>query len=71
MNVIKRMINKFKTRKQTTFCYCPKCRNELTSSDSFVYEIDGIVKYRCDKCRNVSFWDFIHLSSTGVENLCR
>ena len=46
--------------KQTCFVYCPKCRNELVSSNSFVEDKDGIVKYKCDKCGNISFWDFIH-----------
>lgn len=46
--------------KQTCFVYCPMCRNELVSSDSFVEDKDGIVKYKCDKCGNISFWDFIH-----------
>lgn len=60
MGFIKRIINKFKTRKQTCFVYCPMCRNELISSNSFVQDIDGIVKYKCDICGNISFWDFIH-----------
>ena len=47
-------------RRQTGFVYCPKCRNELVSSDSFVEDIDGIVKYECDRCGNVSFWDFAY-----------
>lgn len=46
--------------KQTCFVYCPMCRNELVSSDSFVEDKDGIVKYKCDKCGNISFWDFAH-----------
>ena len=46
--------------KQTCFVYCPKCQNELVSSNSFVEDKDGIVKYKCDKCGNVSFWDFTH-----------
>lgn len=60
MGFIKRLYIKFKTRKQTCFVYCPKCHNELTSSNSFVHDIDGIVKYKCDRCGNISFWDFIH-----------
>lgn len=47
-----------KKPKQTCFVYCPKCRNELVSSNSFVEDKDGIVKYKCDKCGNISFWDF-------------
>lgn len=48
------------SHKQTCFVYCPKCRNELVSSNSFVEDKDGIVKYKCDKCGNISFFDFIH-----------
>ena len=57
---IKDLFNKFRKPKQTCFVYCPKCRNELTSSNSFVEDVDGIVKYKCDKCANISFWDFAH-----------
>ncbi len=46
--------------KQTTYCYCPRCNNELVSSNSFVEDQDGIVKYRCSKCDEITFWDFIH-----------
>lgn len=49
-----------KLSKQHTFIYCPKCKNELISSDSFIKDEDGILKYKCTKCGNVSFWDFIH-----------
>lgn len=58
--MIKKLIKKFKNRKQRIFCYCPRCRNELVSSDSFVEDRDGIVKYKCSQCGNVTFWDFIH-----------
>lgn len=49
-----------KKPKQTCFIYCPRCRNELISSDSFVEDRDGFIKYKCTKCGNISFWDFIH-----------
>ena len=49
-----------KFKKQRTFIYCPRCHNELISSDSFVEDKDGIVKYKCTECGNVTFWDFIH-----------
>lgn len=59
-----RDVRKFRSKrrkyKQTCFVYCPKCRNELVSSNSFIEDKDGIVKYKCDKCGNISFWDFIH-----------
>ena len=51
---------RLKKRKQTCFVYCPRCKNELVSSNSFVEDKDGIVKYKCDKCGNVSFWDFAY-----------
>lgn len=60
IQTIKKLFGKFKKRKQTCFVYCPKCRNELVSSNSFVEDKDGIVKYKCDKCGNISFWDFVH-----------
>lgn len=46
--------------KQTAYYYCPRCNNELVSSNSFVEDQDGIVKYRCSKCDEITFWDFIH-----------
>ena len=45
-------------KKQFTFIYCPKCRNEMIKNGQFIEDNDGIVKYRCSKCRNISFWDF-------------
>ncbi|MDU6995999.1 MAG: hypothetical protein E6356_14150 [Terrisporobacter othiniensis] len=48
------MFNIFKKQKQTTFCYCKNCKNELISSDSFVSDED-VVTY---KCGMVSEWDF-------------
>ena len=40
--------------------YCPRCGKELVNSNSFVEDRDGIVKYECDRCGIVSFWDFAH-----------
>ena len=57
--IIERFVMK-KRSKQTCFVYCPGCHKDLVSSDSFVEDKDGIVKYKCDKCGNISFWDFIH-----------
>lgn len=50
-------IFKKKKEKQTTFCYCPVCKNELISSDSFVSDKE-VVTYKCTKCGIVSEWDF-------------
>lgn len=44
--------------KQYTFLYCPKCNNELVKNGRFIEDNDGIVKYCCSKCGNISFWDF-------------
>lgn len=53
------MIKLFKRRpKQSTYCYCPRCNNELVSSNSFVADRDGIVEYQCSRCNEITFWDF-------------
>lgn len=53
------MINKLLKRKlkQTTFCYCPNCRNELVSSGSFISD-KKFVTYKCTECGEVSKWLF-------------
>jgi Zn-finger protein len=43
---------------QTTFCYCPNCKAELVSSNSFKSDINGIVTYQCNSCDNDSKWYF-------------
>ena len=55
-------IRKFFKKKcsQRTFVYCPRCNNELVRNGHFIKDNDGIVKYECSKCGNVSFWDFAH-----------
>ena len=54
------MIKLFKRKqKQTTYCYCPRCHTELVSS-SFIADRDGIIEYRCSRCGEKTFWDFIH-----------
>lgn len=53
------MFKRIFKQKQRTYCYCPRCFKDLVNSNSYVSQYDGIVKYRCDKCGNVSFWDFI------------
>ncbi len=47
----------YKKTKQSTFIYCPKCDNELISSNSFVKDTD-YVYYKCSNCRYESKWDF-------------
>lgn len=48
----------FKKRKQTTYCYCPDCQNELISQANSCIEDDGkVVTYRCG-CGFTSRWLF-------------
>ena len=44
-------------REQRCFCYCPKCNNELISSNSFVSD-EEFVTYKCVECGEVSKWIF-------------
>lgn len=44
--------------KQHTFIYCPKCINEMIKNGRFIEDNDGIVKYKCSKCGEITFWDF-------------
>lgn len=46
-----------KKSKQTTFCYCLKCNNELISSNSLVSD-EEFVTYKCSACGTESVWDF-------------
>ena len=48
---------KAKKPKQGTFCYCPKCKNELISSGSFVSD-EKLVTYKCTDCGTVTEWLF-------------
>lgn len=58
-SMILRFINDSSNKsKQHTFVYCPKCNNELVKNGRFIEDNDGIVKYCCSKCSNISFWDF-------------
>ena len=52
-----KLFNIFKRKpKQTSFCYCPKCKNELISSNSFVREDDCCAYYKCSKCGKETMW---------------
>ena len=53
-----KIFNLFKKKnKQTTFCYCPNCGNELISSNSFVKD-EYYVCYKCSKCGKETKWIF-------------
>ena len=40
-----------------TYCWCPKCKNDLVR-DSFISDEDGVVTYRCSNCGHETVWDF-------------
>jgi hypothetical protein len=48
---------KFKIIGQRTFCYCPKCDNELCK-DSFCSDVDGLVTYVCSQCSEIVVFNF-------------
>lgn len=54
---IRKLYNK---NRQRTFIYCPECKKEMVKNGHVIEDNDGIVKYQCSKCGNVSFWDFKH-----------
>ena len=57
--MILRVINNRRLKKkQYTFIYCPKCFKELIKNGQFIEDNDGIIKYKCSKCGEISFWDF-------------
>lgn len=60
MGVVRKILKKFKKPKQYTFIYCPKCKNEMVSNGHAIEDNDGIIKYKCSQCGNISFWDFAH-----------
>jgi len=47
-----------KQNKQSCFCYCSNCNNELCGTNSFMYDVNGIVTYKCSECDDVSQFDF-------------
>lgn len=55
-----KLFNLFKKKnKQTCFYYCPKCGNELASSNSKIETKDNIYyDIKCNKCENKSKWFF-------------
>lgn len=58
-SIVRRVIvNRSNKNKQHTFIYCRKCNNELVKNGRFIEDNDGIIKYCCSKCGNITFWDF-------------
>ena len=52
-----KIFKKEKKIRQTCFCYCSECNNELCGSNSFVSD-EEVVTYKCDKCGEISIWNF-------------
>lgn len=50
-------LEKDEKEKQTTFCHCPTCHNELIGSNSFASDGE-LVMFVCTKCGTESEWDF-------------
>lgn len=57
MGFLKRFFYREKEPKQTTFCYCTNCNNELISSNSFISD-EELVTYVCSKCETETKWLF-------------
>lgn len=47
-----------KPTNQTTWCWCPGCRDDLCSNDSFLSDDERGVHYICTQCGTESWWDF-------------
>lgn len=52
----------WKHRDQKTWCFCPICKQDLCSTDSFVSDTGhgdkNRVKYKCTRCGARSVWNF-------------
>ena len=51
------MVRRKAVREQRTFCYCPICKEDLCSNDSFKEDTD-LVRYECKNCGCRSSWNF-------------
>jgi len=61
---LKRLFSKKK--KQTLWVYCPNCKVDLCSNDSFVKDTD-FVYYKCKSCGHEIRWDFDRFGPVVVE----
>ena len=50
-----------RVREQRTFCWCPNCKEDLCSNNSFISDTD-LVRYICTNCSCRSEWNFDSLS---------
>ena len=52
----------WKHRNQSTWCFCPVCKQDLCSTDSFVSDKGrgdkNKVTYKCSRCSCKSIWNF-------------
>ena len=54
-------------RKQGTFCWCPICKEDLCSNNSFKSDTD-LVRYECSNCGCRSAWNFDIPSPLLIKN---
>lgn len=54
---IKSLLKTKKKPRQTTFCYCPVCKSELISTNSYVGHSE-FVRFKCTNCKTESKWIF-------------
>ena len=54
---IKSLLKTKKNPTQTTFCYCPVCKSELISTNSYVGESE-FTRFKCKSCGVESRWIF-------------
>lgn len=45
-------------RKLSCECYCPKCKEGLIESGSFISDTESGVRYTCTECGVKSLWNF-------------
>ena len=55
---IKQFFTGYKEPRQTTFCWCDKCDNELISSESYVEDDGELSIFICKECGSKSEWLF-------------
>ncbi|SDG64762.1 hypothetical protein SAMN05660368_02980 [Marvinbryantia formatexigens] len=52
--------NAMRKHMQYVFMYCPKCGNELIKNGVVLEPGRDTVKYMCNRCGVISFWDIAH-----------
>jgi hypothetical protein len=49
---------KLRKPKQYTWCWCPRCKQDLCSNGSFLSDDERGVRYHCNVCHHDSTWYF-------------